>query len=374
MTDPQNPGPNDQASDPFTMPTTPEGQPTQPEEAVSQAQQIPEGQQIPGQMPVNGQYAPNAAPVDPNGQPVDPNAPFDPSAPVNASQPMMPGMPAAPAKKKVSKGLIIGLSVGAGVLIVVLVVVAILVSQMRITSDDYSDAQSKATQTYSALSNADSDFTELFYNVSAGKVETDEVKDELADVQKKYDTYEKHNDELAGMRALKDSDVSQAYDKYVAKTKSYDTYRKNVSDAMPTLAAVYDGCSTDDLETYASNLKDVVKSLNSYMKSCKAAVDDLSKVKDKTIAQYGIDLSAKLTAMQKDIDVYASLGTGDDIYSDDSKYKKYSAAQDDLSDITSDLYDIDSDFSEQIQSDMEDASPADSLNDLNDALTDKMLS
>jgi uncharacterized protein (UPF0333 family) len=305
------------------MPTTPEGQPTQPEEAVSQAQQIPEGQQIPGQMPVNGQYAPNAAPVDPNGQPVDPNAPFDPSAPVNASQPMMPGMPAAPAKKKVSKGLIIGLSVGAGVLIVVLVVVAILVSQMRITSDDYSDAQSKATQTYSALSNADSDFTELFYNVSGGKVETDEVKDELADVQKKYDTYEKHNDELAGMRALKDSDVSQAYDKYVAKTKSYDTYRKNVDDAMPTLAAVYDGCSTDDLETYASNLKDVVKSLNSYMKSCKAAVDDLSKVKDKTIAQYGIDLSSKLTAMQKDIDVYASLGTGDDIYSDDGKYKKY---------------------------------------------------
>ncbi|NEG96152.1 hypothetical protein GFD17_05155 [Bifidobacterium sp. SMB2] len=362
-------------------PYTPAGQqpePGQPQYAATQAIPTAEGQD-PAEQPAPANAFPQGEPIQAPG-PIPPNAPApgdqipgqppvgQPPYGAPYGQPPVPGQQPQAQPTKSKKKLFIGLGIGGGVIVlaVIIALVAFFVLQGgKPKAEDYTSAMttiSKFSTKQSAVQTKIADVYSATYK--GGNTFTE---DDVTKVKEKVKDYKDTVDAFKDNKVMKDEKVKEKYDAYVKAVDSYGTYANNLAESAKPMSDAIQVC--DDEPSSSTYSASFASKYNEYLSNCIAKLDTLSKVPDKSIAQFGTDMKDHASKISNVVKQLAALGDPTKIEYGSAAYDKYDDLVDQLYDLSS-TSDITTDFSENLREAEDKASPQDEYNALDSALQD----
>ncbi|MBT1176352.1 hypothetical protein [Bifidobacterium callimiconis] len=325
---------------------------------------VPPISQTPGVPQNPGAVPPNVPPL--GGQP--PYGGYQqPGQPPQGQSPY--GAPMPPAPKKSNKKLVIGLSIAGGIaalIVIVLVVLAFLPSG-KPTADDYTNAlnqTSKISNRYYSIKTKLNDVYSVSYDPSKNLDDKDisSLKQKVKDYQSAVSDFGKQD------KIMKDENVKTKYDAYVKASDKYASYINGLADSALPMSKAVKACSdTPSSSLYESDFYD---KYNQYISDCSSSLDELSKAKDTDVAKYGTDMKDYIGKLGELIGKMQALGNPNDLRYGTDQYNQMNDLQDEYYDLSSDGYNIDSDFSKALQETEDKMNPEDELNDLRDAVQD----
>lgn len=199
------------------------------------------------------------------------------------------------------------------------------------------------------------------------ELDQDEVSKATKDIDSGVAKLSSRIKEFTGLRAFKDEEVKNAYDKFAQDLNNFHSYTDGIIQIIPVHNDFKKACSNvgDTIYLSYSNAGDALTKLD----TCHSAASALSEVDNKDFAEFGKSYDAQLVEMQ---DILKQLKSfGDDIYTDAAKYEQYSALQSKLSDYN--LYNLEFDFSQTVLDKLKDLNPTGALEDLRDTIYDQAL-
>lgn len=212
----------------------------------------------------------------------DPQSPTSTPPELSTSQPSQP-----PVKPSSNKTLFIVLGAVAGGLVVLgLIGWAIYATLFSVSKADYAAAARAMNDVRSKSSVAYSDVTKLSYLSTSG-TET-KVKNDIDTARTSLKELKAENNKLQDLRALRDSEVKEAYDAYRSQFAKFDKYSAGILDSIeilfPALKKCSDvgsgGTSTSNIAAYQAGLASCIAELE---KSQKLPDADLQKLSEATL-------------------------------------------------------------------------------------------
>ncbi len=240
----------------------------------------------------------------PASVPVEPVAtqdPMAPPAPAPSATPVAPNQMAG-APKKSNSGLIV-LLIAVGVIALVAIIgLIVYFSMFYISKADY---QKSATQTssviaaYNKASTAADDYLAVVEDSTATDTEITAKKTAYQDA---YSTYLSNVKTLANERAMKNTKVKAAYDKFATKNEAFTQNNATMVPTMTTLHKIAVNCSESKIGTMDTNdLSKLVSAYDAAVSPCVDSMKELSGSKNTDAAKVGTKATAYFADMRTHI-------------------------------------------------------------------------
>lgn len=252
----------------------------------------------------------------------------------------------------------------AAVLVVVMIVVLVVVKPFSaVRSSDYSLAAEKAAtlaKQYESTSEA-IDKALAFLYTQGSTYDASAVKA----LKAKASTFGGSVDAFGDLRAVKDENVSDAYDAYATQARHFVKLSENLADSVKLLSSMVEACGQAPSGTMYDT--DFTTKYEQYIATCRVAAVSLDDAKAQVVSEFAASLVADLDQMSGIITQMGQIGSPSQ-YSTSSDQGKL------LQDLSSQLVDLDTSygavntFQEQLRQVRDNADPTAQLNKLDTAI------
>jgi len=284
-----------------------------------------------------------------------------PPAPAPAPESTNTGAPAP--KQKNSTTLIVAI-VG-GLLAVGLIGWLVYSALFAIKPEDYRQAGEAANQVVLKGSSSTSSLTRVGRISSSGTETT--VNNDLEAADKALAEFKQAHAELEGKKALRDADVSEAYDEYSETYKSYIQFAEGYLPSAKQVLPVIIGCEEDSRAvSLSSRDASAVAELRNSVKPCMDKLAELKDVKDEDLKKFAATYGDTIKRMLEIVDEAAAL--------DSSDFRAASELRRELNDLMRSLSSAQRDANSNIQKRLDDVHPREDINELASVIREKIRS
>lgn len=266
-------------------------------------------------------------------------------------------------RRRPSVPAVIGTLVAVVLVIAMIAALVILKPFSAVRASDYSAAAQQAStmaKQYQNTSTAIDEALKFLYSQDASysAAKTKALRTQAARFSRSVDAF-------ADLRAVKDPDVSAAYDTYATQARHFARLSENLADSAQPLHAMVTACGKTPSGTmYDSDFTDKYER---YIATCKAAAEPLDDAKAQVVSEFSSSLVQTLDKMSDVITQMKQIGSPS-LYPTSSEKGKL------LQDLSSQLVDLDTSygavntFQEQLRQSRDNADPTALLDKLDTAI------
>lgn len=196
-----------------------------------------------------------------------------------------PAPQAAPVAKQpmFSKKMLL---IGGGVIVAIAVIITMLMLLSGPSKSDYNEAVTVMKAVREDYKSMDSKMRKAASSMlsSGNSTSTEDVS-----LEKELNAYKENIDKLKGLKALRDKEVKEAYDKLASKNEKFIPYVSDLSASMGDLGQVGKVCgevSTALRGVNPTSAEQAVSEFDKRMEPCNQALDKLKDVKNKTLGEF----------------------------------------------------------------------------------------
>lgn len=225
---------------------------------------------------------------------------------------VQPTPQAAPAAKQpmFSKKM---LFIGGGVIVVIAIIVAMLMLLSGPSKSDYNEAvtvMKSLREDYKSMDNVMRRATGSMLSSRSSTSEAEEIS-----IEKELKAYKENADKLKGLKALRDKEVKEAYDKLASKNEKFIPYVTDLSESMNDLSESSKTCGKISSALRGVNptsAEQAVSEFDKKMEPCNQALDKLKDVKNKTLADFAGKMRKAMADIREVIGELPSLANSQD--------------------------------------------------------------
>lgn len=266
-------------------------------------------------------------------------------------------------RKRPPLGAVIGTIAGIVVVIAVVVALVVLKPFSAVHHSDYASAAQQTSTMAKQYANTSAAIDDALRFLYAQDASYDETK--AATLKTQAAKFGKSIDAFADMRAVKDTEVSAAYDSYATQAKHFVKLSENLADSAEPLSDMVKACGATPSGTMYD--ADFYTKYEQYIATCRTAATALDDAKAQIVSEFSATLVQDLDKMTAIIDQMKAIGSP-------SQYSASSEKGKQLQDLSTQLVDLDTSygavnaFQEQLQQARENADPTQLLTKLDDVI------
>lgn len=179
------------------------------------------------------------------------------------------------------------LLIGSGVIAAIAIIITMLMLLGGPNKSDYNEAvtvMKALREDYKSMDSTMRRATSSMLSSGSSKSETEDIS-----IEKELNSYKENFDKLKGLKALRDKEVKEAYDKLASKNEKFIPYVTSLSESMGDLNKTSKVCGEVSSALRGVNPTSAEQAVSEFDKKtepCTQALDKLKDVKNKTLADF----------------------------------------------------------------------------------------